>query len=145
MTPTNFDAAIKEIIISQEKPRSTGNSFFRKLNDKRRWRRLIKPELLKNPARNFYNRFIKPSNSWDIFSDYDYIYFCGIGGIYRGVGGVRYSSLTGRLKLCANCEPRRKVKTKRIVKRLQRRNPRRFKGDIANGAEYKRLHLKSTY
>ena len=147
MTPEDFETAIKEIITPQEKPRSTGNSYFRKIGEKRRRGRFIKSELLKNLARHFYNRFISQGSTWDIGDGRCiYLYFYGVSGIYRGgKGGIRYSPSTGRLKICSNCVARRKVRTKRLIKRLQRRNPRRFKGDIANGSAYKKLHLKSTY
>lgn len=147
MTPEDFGTAMKEIITPQDKPRSTGNSYFRKMGEKRRRGRFIKSELLKNPARHFYNRLISQGSTWDIGDcSYMYLYFYGVSGIYRGVkGGIRYNSSTGRLKLCSNCVAHRKVKTRRLIKRLQRRNPRRFKGDIANGSEYKKLHLNSAY
>lgn len=139
MTAKDFDALIQEIIIPQIKPRNTRNSYFRKIGDKRRLSHFISLEKLKNPAQEFFNRFIGQSYS-------DYVYFNFYGASYiGGNGGVRYNSLTGRLKLYTNCESRRKVKTRRLIKRLQRRNPRKFKGYIANGAAYKKLHLNSTY
>ena len=36
MTPEDFGTAMKEIITPQDKPRSTGNSYFRKMGEKRR-------------------------------------------------------------------------------------------------------------
>lgn len=147
MTLEDFDAMIKEIIIPQTKPISTGNSYFRKMGDKRRWGRLIRSEWLKNPARHFYNHLVCQSNSWSV-GDYGYVYFYfyGQSGIYTGInGGIRYNSMTSRLKLCTNCLSRRKVKTKKLIKRLQRRSPRRYKGAIANGSGYKRVHLNCTY
>ena len=147
MTPKDLDILIREIIIPQTKSISTGNSYFRKMGDKRRWRRLIRSEWLKNPARHFYNHLLAQSSSRSV-GDYDYIYFYfyGQSGIYAGInGGIRYNSMTGRLKLCANCLARRKVKIRRLIKRLQRRNSRRYRGDISNGSGYKRLHLNCTY
>ena len=147
MTPKDLDALIRKIMIPQTKPISTGNSYFRKMGDKRRWGKLIRSEWLKNPARHFYNHLLAQSSSWSI-GDYGYIYFYfyGQSGIYAGInGGIRYNSMTGRLKLCANCLARRKVKIRRLIKRLQRRNSRRYRGDISNGSGYKRLHLNCTY
>ena len=147
MTPKDLDILIREIIIPQTKSISTGNSYFRKMGDKRRWRRLIRSERLKNPARHFYNHLLAQSSSWSV-GDYVYIYFYfyGQSGIYAGInGGIRYNSMTGRWKLCANCLARRKVKIRRLIKRLQRRNSRRYRGDISNGSGYKRLHLNCTY
>lgn len=139
MTPEDLDALIKEIIIPQTKPRISRNSYFKKIGDKRRWGRLIRSEWLKNPARHFYNHLLAQSSSWSV-GDYGYVYFYfyGQSGIYTGInGGIRYNSMTCRLKLCANCLARRKIKTKRLIKRLQRRNLRRYKGDIANGSGIK--------
>lgn len=147
MTPEDLDALIRKIIIPQTKPIGTGNSYFRKIGDKLRWRRSIRSEWLKNPTRHFYNHLVSQSNSWSI-GDYVYIYFYfyGQSGIYAGInGGIRYNSMTGRLKLCANCLARRRVKIRRLIKRLQRRNSRRYRGDISNGSGYKRLHLNCTY
>ena len=147
MTQEDLDVMIREIIIPQTKPISTGNSYFRKMGEKRRWGRLIRSELLNNPARHFYNHLAGQSNSWTVGNyGYVYFYFYGQSGIYTGInGGIRYNSMTGRLKLCANCLARRKIKTKRLIKRLQRRNSRRYRGDISNGSGYKRLHLNCTY
>jgi hypothetical protein len=134
---------IREIIIPQMKPVSTGNSYFRKMGEKRRWGRLIRSELLRNPARYFYNHLASQSNSWAVGN---YVYFYGQSGIYTGINGsIRYNSMTGRLRLCSSCLARRKIKTKRLIRRLQRRNSRRYKGAIANGSGYKRLHLNCTY
>lgn len=147
MTLEDLDVMIREIIIPQAKPISTGNSYFRKMGDKRRWVRLIRSEWLKNPARHFYNHLASQGSSWAVGNyGYVYFYFYGQSGIYTGInGGIRYNSMTGRLKLCANCLARRKIKTKRLIKRLQRRNLRRYKGAIANGSGYKRLRLNCTY
>lgn len=70
----DLDALIREMIIPQTKPVSTGNSYFRKMGDKRRWRRLIRYELLKNPARHFYNHIVSQNSSWSV-GDYSYVYF----------------------------------------------------------------------
>ena len=50
MTPEDLDALIRKIIIPQTKPISTGNSYFRRMGDKRRWGKLIRSERLKNPG-----------------------------------------------------------------------------------------------
>lgn len=73
MTPKDLDALIRKIIIPQTKPISTGNSYFRRMGDKRRWGKLIRSERLKNPARYFYNHLLNQSKSWFV-GDYGYIF-----------------------------------------------------------------------
>lgn len=93
MTLEDLDVMIREIIIPQTKPVSTGNSYFRKMGEKRRWGRLIRSELLRNPARYFYNHLAGQSNFWTVGN---YVYFYGQSGIYTGInGGIRYNSMSG--------------------------------------------------
>lgn len=74
MTLKDLDVMIREIIIPQTKPISTGNSYFRKMGEKRRWGRLIRSELLRNPARYFYNHLASQISSWAV-GNYGYVYF----------------------------------------------------------------------
>lgn len=76
----DLDALIREMIIPQTKPVSTGNSYFRKMGEKRRWGRVIRSEWLKNPARHFYNHLLAQSSSWAV-GDYGYIFFTFMGSL----------------------------------------------------------------
>ena len=120
----------------------TVSSYFRKIYERRRLLRWITPDEFKNPDKYFFARFteICPSTrGWYWSADAVHIAFGSTGLIYTG---VRYSSMSGRFKLAVNCEPRKDIKIKRLIRKIQRRQPRRFKGEIANGAAYKKIKMK---
>ena len=140
---------IREVIIPQMKPQRTRSSYFRKQEDKCRLRKFISLERLKNIAADFYNHFSRlrlPGQVW-YCSNYDYMYIWSrgslIGARYSGsMDGVRYSGFTGRIKKIAYCEPRKDVRSKRLIKKIQRRQPRKCKVEIANGSAYKKIKMR---
>ena len=151
MTEEKLEAMIEEIIIGQIKPKSTRNSYFRKQEDTRRLRKFISLERLKNIAADFYEHFFRlryPGQEWYCIN-YDYMYIWGatgtlVGAVYGGsMDGVRYSGLTGRIKKIADCYSRQNEKRKRLIKKIRRRQPRKYKGEIANGAAYKKIKMKN--
>lgn len=139
MTEENLDTMIREVIIPQIKPQSTRNSYFRKQEAKHRLRRFIPIKRLKNVVADFYSQFIRlrlPGQEW-YRTHYDFMYIHGIGNF-----GARYNGLTGRIKSNLDCEPRKDVRNKRLIKRIQRRQPRKCKFEIANGAAYKKIKMR---
>lgn len=135
MTDSELDLAIAEIIIPQEKPKSTKNSYFRKCFDKRRLNKMISPRKLKNVAEDFYKRFIRLG-----MSDNDYILKDSdmfIRGVYK-YPCCKYNSLTGRLKKSLS---KKAVRIRRLMKRIRRRQPRKIKSEIADGSAYKKIHM----
>ena len=101
--------------------------------------------MLKTIAADFYNHFSRLRLSGQIWycSNYDYMYIWGrgslVGARYSGsMDGVRYSSLTGRMKKIADCYSRQNEKRKRLIKKIRRRQPRKCRDEIANGAAYKK-------
>ena len=149
MTEEKLDTMIREVIIQQIKPQSTRNSYFRKQEDKRRLMRFIPLERLKTIAADFYNHFIRlrlPGQIW-YCSNYDYMYIWSrgslVGARYGGsMDGVRYSSLTGRMKKIADCYSRQNERRKRLIKKIRRRQPRKCRDEIANGSAYKKIRMK---
>ena len=120
----------------------TVSSYFRKIYERRRLLRWITPDEFKNPDKYFFARFteICPSTrGWYWSADAVHIAFGSTGVIYTG---VRYSSMSGRFKLAVNCEPRKDIKIKRLIRKIKRRQPRRFKGEIPSGAAYKKIKIK---
>ena len=151
MTQEVLDALIKEIIIPQSKPRNTGNSFFRKREERRRLKRFIPASRLKNIAKDFYDGFTYLRFAGLLWwgNNYKYMYIWSnngalIGARYCGsMDGVRYSGVTGRLKKLADCEPRKDVRNKRLIKKIKRRQPRKCADEIANGSAYKKIKMKN--
>ena len=139
MTNEELNLQIKEIIIFQEKPRRSNNSYFRKIEEKRRLKKFIAPKKLKNIVSDFYSQFIHlrfPGQEW-YRTKYDFMYIHGVGNF-----GVVYNGLTGRIKISLECEPRKDVRNKRLIKKIQRRQPRKCKAEIANGGAYKKIKMK---
>lgn len=136
MTLEELDATIAEIIIPQVKPKRKQTSYFRKLGDKNKLNKLIPLEKLKNVESDFYKRLAQ----WRRFrlANENYMFISGI----KFLIGVRYSSFTGRLKKFSDCKPRKDVRHKRIIKKIQRRQVRRFKNKIPDGSAYKKISMK---
>jgi len=137
MTAEELNAAISEIIIPCEKPRRKKFSYFRKKFEKRRLKNFLPPQNLSA----IYNNTPHISN----FLSYGgYFFICLNGCIYctkngRGNFGVRQNLLTGRFKTFKNCQSRRRSKYNRTLKYLRHKHSRSFKGEISNGAAYKKL------
>ena len=100
MTEEKLESMIKEVIVHQEKPRITRNSYFRKQEEKQRLLRFIRSDRLKNIAADFYNHFSRLRLSGQMWycSNYDYMYIWSTGSLvgarYGGsMDGVRYSGL----------------------------------------------------
>ena len=149
MTEEKLESMIKEVIVHQEKPRITRNSYFRKQEEKQRLLRFIRSDRLKNIAADFYNHFSRLRLSGQMWycSNYDYMYIWSTGSLvgarYGGsMDGVRYSGLTGRLKKIADCYSRQNEKRRRLIKRIRRRQPRKCRDEIANGSAYKKIRMK---
>ena len=139
MTTEELNLHIKEIIIPQEKPRRFNNSYFRKMVDKRRLKKFIEPKKLKNVVEDFYSQFIRlrlPGQEW-YRTNYDFMYIRGVGNL-----GVIYNGLTGRIKISLDYRAKKDVRNKRLIKRIQRRQPRKCKSEISNGAAYKKIKMK---
>ncbi len=146
MTEEILDAMIKEIIIPQTKPRIARNSYFRKQKDKRRLLRFIRADRLKNIVADFYLHFNKlrivAREEW-----YRRRYWNNNGCMYyvwgaTGHFGVIYNGLTGRIKKSLDYTARKDVRNKRLLKRIQRRQPRKCKVEIADGAAYKKIKMR---
>lgn len=144
MTEEKLDAMIREVIIEQMKPQSTRNSYFRKQEDKRRLMRFIPIKRLKNIAEDFYMHFNKlrivGKEEWYrnmYWGNKNYMHIWGIGNF-----GVVYNGLTNRIKKSLDYRARKDVRNKRLIKRIQRRQPRKCKFEIANGAEYKKIKMR---
>ena len=141
MTAEELDAAISKIIISQEKPRRSKNSYFKKQYEKLHLRKFINPVKMKTAATDFFNSFSKlrlPDSYWHS-TDYDHMDIWSRGRFFLG---VRYSALTGRFKLLSNCVPKKDVKNRRFMKKIQSRALRRFTGKISDGSAFKRVPMK---
>lgn len=139
MTNEELNLQIKEIIIFQEKTRRSNNSYFRKIEEKQRLKKIIVPKKLKNVVSDFYSQFTYlrfPRPEW-YRTKYDFMYIHGVGNF-----GVVYNGLTGRIKISLECEPRKDVRNKRLIKKIQRRQPRKCKAEIANGGAYKKIKMK---
>lgn len=76
MTEEKLDVMIREVIIEQMKPQSKRSSYFRKQEDKRRLRKFVSSERLKNIAADFYSHFSRLRLLGQIWycSNYDYMY-----------------------------------------------------------------------
>ena len=149
MTEEKLESMIKEVIVHQEKPRITRNSYFRKQEEKQRLLRFIRSERLNSIAADFYGHFSRLRLQGQIWycSNYDYMYIWSTGSLvgarYGGsMDGVRYSGFTGRLKKIADCYSRQNEKRRRLIKRIRRRQPRKCRDEIANGAAYKKIRMK---
>lgn len=149
MTEENLDAIIREVIIPKNKSKIKRNSYFRKQEDKRRLRKFVSSERLKNIAADFYSHFSRLRLLGQIWycSNYDYMYIWSrgrlMGARYGGsMDGVRYSGLTGRMKKISDCYSRQNEKRKRLIKKIRRRQPRKCRDEIANGSAYKKIRMK---
>lgn len=136
MTQEEFDATIAKLIIPQEKPRSTGNSHRRKQWEQRRnWRLCTVGEscklgVIKSCKEDYWSPCCeKCYGRWGLSSH-------GRGGVYTRDCKGRYRKFSS-----SNFDS----KTRKVIKRLECRTPRRFKGEISNGSEYKRLHMKHAH
>lgn len=137
MTEENLNAMIREVIIPQIKPQSTRNSYFRKQEDKRRLMRFIPIKRLENIVSDFYSQFVSlrfPKREWYWTNTYI--------GVRGGAFGLVYSEFTGRIKKNSNCVAKKDVRSKRLMKKIQRRQPRKCKVEIANGSAYKKIKMR---
>ena len=140
MTQENLDAAIREIILPQSKPRNTQNSHYRKMHERRRLLRWITPDEFKNPDKYFFARFTVVGMYPSYWSrDSVYIFLGSLSFHYHG---VCYYLMSGKFKLSMHCESRGTIKTRRLIRKIKRRQPRRFKGKIPSGAAYKKIKIK---
>ena len=142
MTAEELNSAISKIIIAQEKPRHSKN-FFKKQYQKRRLKNFFPPEMFWEIYKNtpHISNFLRYSGYRLLYLD-NFLYCSKISNPNLG---FRYSLLSGRIKLIEYCTPRRWIKIQRHMKKFKRRSSRRFKGEISNGAEYKRLPLSMNY
>ena len=142
MTQEIFDATISEIIILQEKPRRSKN-FFKKQYEKRRLKNFFPTEMFWEIYKNTPHpaNFLRCNGYRLLYLD-NFLYCSKIGNSNLG---IRYNLLNGRIKLIEYCTPRRWIKIERYMKKFKCRSARRFKGEISNGAEYKRLPLSMNY
>lgn len=136
MTQEELDDLIAELIVVQDKPRSTGNSHERKQWENQRYWRLCtvgescKIGVIKSCTENYWSPCCKQCyGRWGLAS-------YGKGGVYTRYCRGRYRKFSS-----SNFDN----KTLKAIKRVERRTPRRFKGDISNGAEYKRLPMKHVH
>ncbi len=136
MTQEELDDLIAELIVVQDKPRNTGNSHERKQwENQRYWRLCIVGEsckigVIKSCRENYWSPCCKQCyGRWGLAS-------YGKGGVYTRYCKGRYRKFSS-----SNFDN----KTLKAIKRVERRTPRRFKGDIFNGAEYKRLPMKHAH
>ena len=144
MTEEKLDAMIREVVIPQMKPQSTRNLYFRKQEEKCRLMRFIPIKRLKNIAEDFYIHFNKlrvvGKEEWyrhRYWSNNDRMCIWGIGHF-----GVVYNGLTGRIKKSLDYTARKDVRNKRLIKRIQRRQPRKCKFESANGSTYKKIKMR---
>ena len=136
MTQEELDDLIAELIVVQDKPRSTGNSHERKQWENQRYWRLCtvgescKIGVIKSCRENYWSPCCKQCyGRWGLAS-------YGKGGVYTRYCKGRYRKFSS-----SNFDN----KTLKAIKRVECRTPRRFKGDISNGAEYKRLPMKHVH
>ena len=136
MTQEELDDLIAELIVAQDKSRSTGNSHYRKQWENQRYWRLCtvgescKIGVIKSCRENYWSSCCKQCyGRWGLAS-------YGKGGVYTRYCKGRYRKFSS-----SNFD----TKTLKAIKRVERRTPRRFKGDISNGAEYKRLPMKHAH
>lgn len=136
MTREELDDLIAELIILKEKPKNTGNSHRRKQWENRRnWRlctvgKSCKIGVIKSCRENYWSAYCgKCYGRWGLSS-------YGRGGIYTRNCKGRYRKFSS-----LNFDS----KTLKAVKRVECRTPRRFKGDISNGSEYKRIPMKHAH
>ena len=136
MTQEELDDLIAELIVAQDKPRSTGNSHYRKQWENQRYWRLCtvgescKIGVIKSCRENYWSSCCKQCyGRWGLAS-------YGKGGVYTRYCKGRYRKFSS-----SNFDN----KTLKAIKRVECRTPRRFKGDISNGSEYKRLPMKHVH
>ena len=136
MTQEELDDLIAELIVVQDKPRSTGNSHERKQWENQSYWRLCtvgescKIGVIKSCRENYWSPCCKQCyGRWGLAS-------YGKGGVYTRYCKGRYRKFSS-----SNFDN----KTLKAIKRVERRTPRRFKGDISNGSEYKRLPMKHVH
>lgn len=136
MTQKELDYLISELLVAKNKPRSTGNSHKRKQWENRRHWRLCtvgescKIGVIKSCRENYWSQCCeKCYGLWGLAS-------YGKGGVYTRNCKGRYRKFS-----TSNFDS----KTLKVVKRVECRTPRRYKGDISNGSEYKRLPMKHAH
>lgn len=136
MTREELDAVIVKLIVAQYKPRSTGNSHHRKRWENQRYWRLCtvgescKIGVIKSCRENYWSPCCEKCYGRRGLTSY------GKGRVYTRNCKSRYRKFSTSNFDC---------KTLKVVKRVECRTPRRFKGDISNGSEYKRLPMKHAH
>ena len=100
-------------------------------------REVIIPQIKPQSTRNSYFRKQEERRRYMYWGNKNYMHIWGIGHF-----GIVYNGLTGRIKKSIDYRARKDVRNKRLIKKIQRRQPRKCKVEIANGAAYKKIKMR---
>ena len=129
MTQEKFDSLIEEILIAQDKPKSTGNSHRRKQWENRRnWRRCTISQTCKLGAMKDYEQLYK---FYDRFSQYLH-WVMYLESPDRRLSYITYKVEKHQFKWVSYHS--------KYHRKMASRMTRRYKGEIADGGMYRKIY-----